>query len=112
MPCFVRLLASKSLTSASSTGTIAVEHFDDRHLGAEVVVEAGELDPDRARADDQQFGRHFRRGHRVAIGPDALAVGLGERQLARPGAGGDDDMLGGKLGGLAVLGHGQLARRR
>ena len=52
-----------------------VEHFDHRHLGAQVVVEAGELDADRARADDQQLGRHFRRGHGVAVGPDALAVG-------------------------------------
>ena len=74
----------------------AVEHFDHRHLGAQVGVEAGELDPDRARADDQQFGRHFRRGHGVAIGPDALAVGLGERQVAGPGAGRDDDVLGGR----------------
>ena len=82
----------------------AVEHLDHRHLGAEVVVEAGELDPDRARADDQQLARHFGRGHRVAIGPDALAVGLGERQLARPRAGGDDDVLGGELGRLAVRG--------
>ena len=91
----------------------AVEHLDHRHLGAEVGVEAGELDPDRARADDQQLGRHFGRGHRVAIGPDALAVGLGERQVARAGAGGDDDVLGGELGRLAVrAGDRQLALRR
>ena len=80
----------------------AVEHLDHRHLGAEVGIEARELDPDRARADDQQLGRHFGRGHGVAIGPDALAVGLGERQVARPRAGGDDDVLGGELGRLAV----------
>ena len=86
-----------------------VEHFDHRHLGAEVGIEAGELDPDRARADHQQLGRHFRRGHRVAVGPDALAVGLGERQLAGPGAGRDDDVLGRKLGRLALGGDAQLA---
>ena len=88
----------------------AVEHFDHRHLGAEVGVEARELDPDRARADDQQLGRHFGRSHGVAVGPDALAVGLGERQVARPRAGGDDDVLGGELGRLAVrAGDAELA---
>ncbi len=71
-----------------------VQHLDHRNLGAEVGVEAGELDPDRARADDQQIGRHFRRSHGVTVSPDALAVGLGERQVARAGAGGDDDVLG------------------
>ena len=81
-----------------------VEHLDHRHLGAHVVVEAGELDPDRARADDQQLARHLLRHHRVAVGPDALAVGLGERQVAGAGAGRDDDVLGGELGRLAVLG--------
>jgi hypothetical protein len=30
-----------------------VEHFDHRHVAAKVVVEAGELDPDRARPDNQ-----------------------------------------------------------
>ena len=88
-----------------------VEHFDHRHLAAHVVVEAGELDPDRARSDDQQLGRHFRRGHRVAVGPDLLAVACGEGQLAGPGAGGDDDVLGGELGLLAVGSHGHLAGR-
>ena len=78
-------------------GNDPVEHFDHRHLGAKVGVEACELDPDRARADDQQLGRHFGRGHCVAIGPDALAVGLGERQVARPGAGRDDDVLRGEF---------------
>ena len=89
----------------------AVEHFDDRHLGAHVIVEAGEFDPDRARSDDQQLGRHFGRGHGVAIGPDAFAVGLGERQVAGAGTGGEDDVFGGELGLLAVLGDGQFVRR-
>ncbi len=74
-----------------------VEHFDHGHIGAHVVVEAGEFDPDRADADHQQLARHFGRGHRVAIGPHALAVGRGEGQIARPRAGGDDDVLGGEL---------------
>src|SRR3546814_18903882 len=61
-----------------------------------------ELLPDRARSDDQQLLGHFRRHHRVTIGPNALAVRLGERQVARPLAGGDDDVLCLQLGCLAV----------
>jgi hypothetical protein len=71
-----------------------VHHLDDGHVRAHVVVEAGEFDADRARTDDQQLARHFRRRHGVAIGPDALAVGRRERQVARPRAGRDDDVLG------------------
>jgi hypothetical protein len=44
----------------------AVHHLDDGHLGAQIVVEAGKFDADRARADDQQLRRHFLRRHRVA----------------------------------------------
>ena len=40
-----------------------------------------------------------------------LPSDLGERQLAGPRAGGDDDVLGGQLGLLAVGGHRHLARR-
>src|SRR3546814_7511616 len=69
----------------------AVEHFDHRHLGAHIVIEARELDPDRTRAADEQPGRHFERGHRCTIGPHALAVGLGERPIARPRAGRTED---------------------
>ncbi len=64
-------------------GHDAVEHLDHRDLRAHVVVEARELDPDRARSDHQQLRRHLGRRHRVAIGPDALAVGGGEGQVAR-----------------------------
>ena len=102
MPCFGRAPWSRRGDLGILDRHDAVEHLDHRHLGAHVVVEAGELDPDRARADHQQLGRHLRRRHRVAIGPDALAVGLGERQLARARAGGDDDVLADKLGRLAV----------
>ena len=109
-PCFGQALGELRADLGILDRHDAVEHLDHRHLGAEVGVEAGELDPDRARADDQQLGRHFGRGHRVAVGPDALAVGLGERQVARPRAGGDDDVLGGELGRLAVrAGDRQLA---
>src|SRR5947199_63560 len=68
----------------------------------QVGEETSELDPDRARADDQQVGRHLRWSHRMPVGPDALAVGLGERQIARPRARCDDDVLCGELGRLSV----------
>ncbi len=48
----------------------------------------------------------------MAVGPDALAVGLGERKVAGPRARRDDDVPGGKLRGLAVrAGHHELALR-
>ena len=90
-------------------GQDARQHLDDRHLGAEVRIEAGELDPDRARADHQQLGRHLLRHQRVPVGPDPLPVRLGEGQVPRPRAGRDQDGLGGKLGLRAILGDGQLA---
>jgi hypothetical protein len=52
----------------------ARQHLDHRHLGAQIEVEAGELDADRAGADHQQRFRHRGRHHRFAIGPDQLAV--------------------------------------
>src|SRR3546814_14833818 len=72
----------------------AIEHLDHRNFGAHIVVEARKFDPDRARSDHQQLFRHFGRGHRMAIGPDALAVGGRKGQVARARAGRDDDMLG------------------
>ncbi len=74
-----------------------VEHFDHGHIAAHVVVEAGELDTDRPAADDEQLLGHFLGRHGMAIGPHALAVRLGEGQVARPGTGGNDDVLGGEL---------------
>ena len=89
-----------------------VEHLDDRHLGAHVRIEAGELDADRARADDEQFGRHLLGHHRMAVGPDACPVRLGEGQVAGAGAGRDDDVLRGELGLRPLPGDGQLALGR
>src|SRR3546814_14376381 len=66
-------------------------------------------------SSDLQLRRHFGRGHRVTIGPDALAVGGRKGQVARARAGRDDDMLRGQ--GFAALpalpfqlaGRGELA---
>src|SRR3546814_10270724 len=76
-----------------------------------VAVKARKFDPDRARPDDEQFLRHFGRDERVAIGPDALAVGGCERQVASARAGGDDDILGGERFGPLLAFDFQLARR-
>jgi hypothetical protein len=68
------------------------QHFNDRDLDAEVEVETGEFDADRAGADDQQRFRHDGWHHRVPVRPDQLAVSLHARQFARPRAGGQDDV--------------------
>ena len=92
----------------------ARQHFDHRHRGAHVEVEAGELDADRAGADHQQRFRKSLGNHRVAIGPDQLAVGLDARKLPRARAGRQDDVRRLQRGDrLAVLLHRQrlLARQ-
>src|SRR3546814_11104350 len=71
----------------------SIKHFDDGHVRAHVIVEAGELNSDGARSDNQQLTGHFRRSHGMAIGPDSLSIRLRERKLPRAGAGGDNDVL-------------------
>ena len=88
----------------------AVKHLNDSHLCAHVIVETRKLDANRTGPNDEQLFRHFGRHHRVAIGPDALSIGRRERQIPRPRAGGDDDVLRGELFGLAILGDGQCVR--
>ena len=75
----------------------AVHHLDHRGIGAQRVEEAGEFDPDRARSDDQQLFRHPFGLQRVLVGPDQIAISLQPRQLARTGAGGQDDGGGGQF---------------
>ena len=70
------------------------QDLDHRHLGAHRPVERGELDADRAGADDEQRLRHLLRHHRLEIGPDQLLVRLDAGQRPRPRAGRDDDVLG------------------
>ena len=119
MPCFSKLLAREGGDLGVLDGQDLRQHLDHRHLGAERAVERGELDADRAGADDQQRLRHAVRHHRLEIGPDQLPVGLEPGQHARPRAGRDDDVLGligagaeRALRRLALAGlHGDLAGR-
>ena len=78
-------------------GQHAVHDLDHGRVGPKRVVEAGEFDADRARADDQQFLRHPRRVQRVLVGPDQIAIRLEPRKFPRPCAGGQDDVLGADL---------------
>ena len=94
MPCFSNALRANAGDLGVLDRQDLRQHLDHRHLGAERAVERGELDADRARADDQQRLRHAVRRHRLEIGPDQLLVGLEPGQHARPRAGRDDDVLG------------------
>ena len=49
MPAFLKTRSSSLETSSSSTGTIARQHFDQRHFRAEAMEDGGELDAHRAR---------------------------------------------------------------
>ena len=89
----------------------AVKHFDDGDIRAHIIVETGEFDPYRAGANDEQLCRHFRRYHGVAVCPDAFPVSRRERQIARAGTRGDDDVFGGQLFHFAIFGDGQFSGR-
>ena len=94
MPCFSKLLRANGGDLRVLDRQDLRQHLDHRHVAAEVAVERGELDADRAGADDQQRLRDRLRHHRFEIGPDQLLVRLEPGQHARPRAGGDDDVLG------------------
>ncbi len=53
-----------------------IHNLDHSRIGAQRVVEACELDTDRARADHQQLLRHARRLQRVFVGPDQITIRL------------------------------------
>ena len=72
MPRRVKLRSSSWLTSRSSSGTIGREVLEERHLDAEVVVHRGELDADRAGADDDDVLRQRVGGEDVVRGDDPL----------------------------------------
>ena len=93
-------------------GQDAVEHLDHRRLRAHGVVEAGELDADGARADDQQLPGHALGVQCVFVGPDEIAVGLHARQFARPRAGRQNDGAALQLLRAALAFHLHHAPRR
>ena len=83
----------------------AVHDFDDRNLGAKLIIEARKLNSDGAGADHQQaFGHHVRR-HRLPVGPDELAIRDEAclRNIARAGAGGEHHVFGRVRRILAIL---------
>ena len=83
MPRFSKILRAAAAISSSSAGQDARQRLDHRHLGAHVVIEARELDADRAGADDQQRARQPLGHHRFLVGPHQLPVRLESRQRAR-----------------------------
>ena len=93
-------------------GQNTVHHLDHRRIGAQRVEEAGKFNANGARADDKQLFGHMRRLQGVAIGPDALAIGLQPRQFARPRTRGDDNAFGLQLVAALVGFHGNLACAR
>jgi hypothetical protein len=74
----------------------AINRLDDSHLRAQSAVEAGELQADGARADDDEGLGQLLGRQGLAIGPDLVAVGFQAdlRQGAGAGADGQHDRLG------------------
>ena len=76
-------------------GDDLVHQLDDRHLGAERVVDGRHLQPDDAAADHQQALRHAVELQRAGAVDHARVVMRDEGQRHRLGAGGDDRLLEG-----------------
>src|SRR4051794_2635255 len=103
-PLLLEALAGKGGNLLVLDRQYPVKNLDDRDLGAHVAVEAGEFDPDRAGANDQQRARDRLRHHRLLVGPHELAVGFQPRQRTRARAGRQHDMRRGDVGDrLSVL---------
>ena len=77
-------------------GKDPVEDLHHGDVGAERVVEVGELHPDRPRAHDHHGLRPLRQVHRVIGRHDRLAVERREGKLLRRRAGGDEHVIGGE----------------
>jgi hypothetical protein len=97
---------------AVEAGDDAVEELDDGHLRAQPRPDRPHLEPDNARADDEQALGHFLERQRAGGGDDLFLVDLDARQVHRDRAGRNDDVLG--LDGLArpLVGRHQDAPRR
>ncbi len=78
------------------------QRLDDRHVGAEGLPDAGELDPDDAAAEDDHRRRHAVELERVVAEQHPVAVDLeaGQRPGRRPG--GEHDVLA-RVGRVADL---------
>ena len=79
-------------------GHDAVEKLDHDHLGAEPPPHRAELEPDHARADDQQPLRNARKNERARGRDDAFLVDGHALERRHVRAGGDDDVF--RLDGL------------
>ncbi len=87
-----------------------VLELDDRHLDAEGVPGRRELHPDRAGPQHDRLLRELLEAQGVIRADDPLAVELGERQLARLGAGRDDERRRRQLLRVAAVLEGDLDR--
>src|SRR5260221_3523958 len=71
----------------------AGQKFDHGDLRAEPRPDRAELQPDRARADDEHRFRHFVERDALVAADDPLAVVFQEREFDRHAAGGEQDAL-------------------
>lgn len=84
-------------------GEDAGGHFDECDLGAEGVVDVGELDADGAGADDDHFLGLLGEDHGLLGADDGGAVEGEVGEAAGFAAGGDEDVLGFVEGAAAVV---------
>ena len=102
---FFKRLLSEGRNLAILGGQNPVNHFDDGHVDADIIVKTGEFNTNRARPDDQHAGRLLARHQGVFVGPDGFAISLDPRQGPRPRATGQDDMGGGQIGDGLIAGR-------
>ena len=87
------------------------QHLDQRHLRAKGIIEIGELDPDRSRADDHHALRLWLENHRFPAANHFLSVERQSRQRPRNHTGSDQDLRCGVRLGFAIgKFHHNLAR--
>ena len=83
-------------------GNEARQHFDDRHFAVERAVDGGELDADRARADDHQRLRKFFQAEDFDVGENAV-VGFEAGKHAGFRAGGENYVFRFDMAGFVVV---------
>src|SRR6185437_2631627 len=79
---------------AIHAGQDAIEKFDHGDLGAEPVPDRAELEPDHARADNQELAGDLVQRQRAGRRHDALLIDFDALQPCNVRAGGDHDVLG------------------